>query len=83
MGVGDEERWLARGRDLPHGSARAGDDEVGSSERRAELVRVGQQAVVLPAGAALELRIVALAREMEHGRPLLGERVERGLVQAP
>ena len=83
MRIRDEERRLARRRDLPDGAPGTRDDEVGRGECRPELLRVGKEAIVRSARARIEVRKVAFAREMEHGRPLLGERFERGLVQVP
>ena len=78
--VRDEQRRPAGGGDLPDRSARAGDDEIGGGESGAEVVRERGAAVVGARDAARAL-VVALAGEMEHGRPAVAERLERGLVQ--
>ena len=79
--VRDEQRRAARRRDLPHRAAGPRDDDVGSGERRAEVV--GERKQPVP-GAPDEIRkigVVALAGQVEHRGPLLAEGFDRCLVQ--
>ena len=68
--------------ELPDGAARARDDEVGRAERGAELVRERDQLVVVAPDATAEPLEVALAAQMQHGRPGLAERLDDLVVQA-
>ncbi len=79
--IGDEERRLAGGGNLPDGAAGPRDDEVGSRERCAEIVREGEEPVTRARDRLPQARIVALAAEMEDCGPIGGEGGDRGLVQ--
>ncbi len=81
--IRDEQRWPAGRRDFPDGPARSGDNEIGCGQRGAELVREGEEAVVVAPGAPVELGEVPFPGEVEHGRPLGGEGVQGGVVQTP
>ena len=74
--VGDEERRLAGGGDLPDRAAGPRDDEIGRGERRAELVREVEQPVLGPRRARGKLGVVALAGQMQD-RPARRRRTPR------
>ncbi len=67
---GDEHGRLPGGRHFPDRPAGACHHEIGRSERRGEVVRPRQEPVVGPQVTANQLLRVALAAQMEHGRPL-------------
>src|SRR4051794_3793752 len=78
----DEDRGLPGRGDLPHGSARTRNDEIRGRERVTEIVQEPNDDVTVTMRSRRELLVVALARHVQHRRPLLGERVVRRLVQA-
>ncbi len=81
VGVWNEDRRSARGGKLPDRPARPRDREVGYRERLAEVVRRRNEHVV----GAFDLRtkrvVVAVPRDMQHGGPMLAERLDGELVQ--
>ena len=81
MRVRDEDRWRSCGGELPDRAARARDREIGGRQRGAEVVRRRDEHVVVPAHARTHRRVVALARDVQHRRAALAERVDGELVQ--
>ena len=81
--IRDEQRRLARGRDLPHRAPGARDDEVGRGQRGSELVGEREQPVVVAPRTPVELGKVPLAGEVEDGRARSARRPRRQPRSAP
>ena len=79
--AGHEHRRQPGGRELPDRAARPREHDVGRAVRDADLVHERLQDVVGPRDASLQLGVVALAAEVDHGRPVLCPRVEREVVE--
>ena len=82
MRVGDEDRGLPCGSDLPHRPSRPSDDEIGRGERGSELVGERQQLVVVASHAREKTLVVALAAQVEHSRTRLAEGLDHEVIQA-
>ena len=78
---GHEDGRLSRGCELPHRAPGARKHEVARPERRTELFGERIQPVVEAAHPLLQLVVVARSREVEDGRALRAECLDRELVQ--
>jgi hypothetical protein len=81
MRIGDEQGGLPGGGDLPRGAAGPRDHEISCRECGAEVVREGQEHVAGPPRMPCELRVVTLSREVENGRTVGREGLQRRFVQ--
>src|SRR5581483_3174914 len=81
--AGDEHRGQTGRGELPDGAAGAGEHDVRGAVREPDLLDERAEEVVGAAHAAAQLRVVALAAEVDDGRAGLRPRVERDVVQEP
>src|SRR5882724_8076372 len=79
--TGNEHGRLARRGELPDRTAGPGQRKVARAERGAELLGEGEEAVVRPRHSRTQLVVVARARQVQHRRTGLTERLDGKLVQ--
>ncbi len=81
MGIRNEDRRRSGGRELPHGSARAGDREVSRRESGTEVVSRRDEHVVASMHPRAHGVVVALPRHVQNRRSVFAERLDGEFVQ--
>ena len=81
MGVRHQDRRRTSGGELPHGPARPRDSNVGGGEDIAEVVGLRHQQVVGPVDTRRKRGVIALARDVQHGRAVVAPGADRHLVE--